>query len=139
VKSMLDDKNLDQMGQTVQVFSDTAFVSGQSYLIRIRDVDIREYVRYFAWSDAKSKERIDPSEPGLLTKLDSYLGEKGFHAIFLHLDRANTEAIFVTYIDEIPFVIKLPSTILGEVDGANAAGVEPPVEIWDLHIDISHV
>ncbi len=138
-KPMLGSDNLCAMTKLIRTFSDDSFIPGNSYLIRIRDDHIREYVRASMWFEAKNSGSIDSGEPGLLSALDEALGLNGLHVIFRSFSESNTKAIFAAYVDDKEFFPIIPSTILDACDKANETQTQPPIEIWDLHIDLSKI
>lgn len=138
-KPMLNSDRLCTMTKLKRTFVDDAFVPDHSYLIRIHDDHIREFVRGSMWFEAIESGRIDSTNPDILSALDAALAVNGLHAIFRYFSESNTNAIFAAYVDGIEFFPVIPSTILDECDKAHETQTELPIEIWDLHIDLSKI
>lgn len=138
-KPMLGPDYLCVMTKRIRTFADDAFVPDHSYLIRIHDDHIRELVRSSMWFEAIESGRIDSSDPDILDALDRALAVNGLHAIFRYFSESNTNAIFAAYVDGTEFFPVIPSTILDACDKAHETQTELPIEIWDLHIDLSKI
>ena len=138
-KPMLGPEYLCVMTKFKRIFTDDAFIRDHSYLIRIRDDHIREFVRSNMWFEARRGGRIDAADPNILSELEEALTVHGLHAIFRYFSESNTNAVFAAYVNDVEYFPVIPSTILDACDKANETQTEPPIEIWDLHIDLSKI
>lgn len=126
------EEDINKISDTIRVFKKDAFRTGCAYHIIVHEDEGLQHIQ-FSRFHFPTNEPFDNATAALVDTL-----KFGRDCLFLYMSETREKAWFTTTIEDkahgnfavIEFAIK--SSIISDIDSSIAAGVVPPISIWEL-------